>query len=95
MSWSVQFENPINTAETEWIGKVMNAAVSPVEPKEEVAAASNKAKELVVETIASGFVGKEGKQFNVTANGHSNPGNEPKEGWSNDYVAINIYQVSE
>lgn len=34
-------------------------------------------------------------EFRVVISGHHNPGAEPREGWSNDSLTINIYQVKE
>lgn len=44
--------------------------------------------------VASGSFG-EGKDFAVTFSGHGNPNHEPVSGWSNDCIAISIYQVGD
>ena len=42
--------------------------------------------------IDSGVIGGEGKQFYVAMSGHANPGHEPRAGWANDAVTIQISQ---
>ena len=42
--------------------------------------------------IDSGTVGAQGKQFHVSMSGHANPNHEPREGWANDAVTIQISQ---
>ena len=42
--------------------------------------------------IDSGVVGGEGKQFHVSMSGHANPDHEPRDGWANDAVTIQISQ---
>ncbi len=43
--------------------------------------------------IALGSVGTAGKRFHVSMSGHANPDHEPRAGWANDAVTIQISQA--
>ena len=45
----------------------------------------------VKSVLDSGTVGNE-KQFAISMSGHSNPNHEPRDGWANDAVTIQISQ---
>lgn len=51
--------------------------------------------DLAERAIASGVVGDPKGTYKVSMNGHGNPDHKPAEGWANDFVSINIYQVTE
>lgn len=38
-------------------------------------------------------LGPEDAEVSVSLSGHANPGNEPEEGWSKDFISISIYRV--
>ena len=83
MSWSVEYTTKHN-AEIQFVG----------DDNEEVNAAMLVAVEAVKDIVDSGVLGDpETKRFSVKVNGHTNPGKEPRSGWSNDYVTINVYQM--
>lgn len=50
---------------------------------------------VVDEFINYGSVGKPLGSYSVTITGHANHNHEPREGWANDFININIQQVSE
>lgn len=52
------------------------------------------AKDAAIRLIESGGLGGSGHMFNVSFSGHANPGHEPVEGWSNDFVGIQISQAN-
>lgn len=83
MSWSVEYTT-FNEAEIRFIG----------DDTEEANAAMKSAVEAVGAMIDAGAFGdKNVKKFAVRISGHTNPGNEPVPGFSNDYVNINVFQM--
>lgn len=96
MSWSITI-GPY-TAE-EW-AKVARPTIQDAEDtvrkqqpdcQDEAIRACDAAIDAAKALIASGALGS-GATFLASLNGHANPGNRPREGWSNDYVTVNLYQ---
>lgn len=84
MSWSVEYTT-FNEAEIRFIG----------DDTPEANAAMKAAVDAAGEMITKGVFGDpKTKRFSVRISGHSNAGNEPVAGWSNDYVSINVYQMN-
>jgi hypothetical protein len=52
------------------------------------------AKEAAKAVIASGAVGDASKGFNIGLSGHGNEDHEPRAGWSNDVITINVSQAT-
>lgn len=50
--------------------------------------------EIATNIIESGIVGNNTKRYTVSISGHGNPNHEPKSGWSNDNISIQITQES-
>lgn len=84
MSWSVEYTT-FNEAEIRFIG----------DDTDEAHAAMKSAVDAVSEILASGALGDpEVKRFAVSISGHSNVGNTPVPGFSNDYMNVNIFQMN-
>lgn len=53
------------------------------------------AKGMANNLVQSGAVGRgKGKSYQVTLSGHANPKHEPRQGYANDMISINVSQVS-
>lgn len=52
-------------------------------------------KVAVAEILFTDALGGPEKGYRVVVGGHGNPDHEPVEGWSNDCITINIYQLDE
>jgi hypothetical protein len=50
-------------------------------------------KAVVQHILDAGIVGDSSKSYLITVSGHTNPGHEPRAGWSNDTVTITVAQV--
>ena len=83
MSWSVEYTTQ-HKGEIQFFG----------DDSKEANFSQLKAVKAVADLVNSGALGDpETKKFSVRINGHTNPDTEPKSGWSNDYVTINVYQM--
>lgn len=83
MSWSLSFNSlaALDRDEPSW-GTV------PEDARDQYEAARVAALDL----IASGAVGGVGEDYNVSISGHANPEHEPRDGYANDCIAINVSQ---
>jgi hypothetical protein len=87
MSWSVYGTYQKNLFEYKSVSNVADVE----EHQEQYQVVS----EMVRDIVSSGAVGDPDGKYYVTMNGHGNPDHKPKEGWSNDFVSINIQQVAD
>ena len=91
MSWS---STPIEPSDGAHIGEAIDAAtihgtgLDTPEHREQLAAVKASAKAL----IASGALGDagDGRIFTVSMGGHANAGHQPRPGWANDAVYVNV-----
>lgn len=49
---------------------------------------------VVNDILGAGVIGNTTKKYTVSISGHANPDHEPKSGWSNDMISIQISQES-
>jgi hypothetical protein len=91
VSWLVDaFETSYETAGNDILDTEREVRGQEGEHVDEAAAA---AKQAALDLIASGVVGDGDAPIRVSLSGHANPDHEPAEGWANDFVSINIYQL--
>lgn len=87
MSWTARYtytnKDDIPTLTTEYY--------SP-DASDEAASQRQYALNVALEMIVSGVLGDKTKTYKITTTGHANENNEPKSGWANDHVSIQIYQ---
>lgn len=86
MSWSTSFK-----AKGSNVYDVQEFGLESLEAQK----AAEQAGDLAALLVISGVVGSIDKTYKVTVSGHANPKNEPVEGWGNDFVSINVYQIED
>jgi hypothetical protein len=84
MSWGAAY-----TVDNDNIVNIRLSNVTEVPEHEEQ---YNKAAELAYELITSGAVGDPKGRYGVNLSGHGNPNHEPKSGWANDFISIQVAQ---
>lgn len=85
MSWMASYDVTDRNMEQ------TSLAASETPEHEEQQTAALKA---VIGLIESGAVGDPTGSYKVVISGHGNPGHEPADGWGNDFISINVSQVS-
>jgi hypothetical protein len=88
---SYSYSVRLSPTDSSWQGEVTSSI--NVEGNAEAVRAVNIAQEAVRAVIPTGILGGIDKTFDVTVSGHINEDHESVEGWSNDFISINILQV--
>jgi len=92
VSWSVsvapvprgEFESAVDAAAEDWSNMNQHAEA---EAKEQV----DKAVELV-KALADAVSDTVDRKIGATLSGHANPGHEPRDGYADDSITVNVYQ---
>jgi hypothetical protein len=92
MSWAAKYKITLTPVDNHAQVDLESSQLQSGNGEKESADAINEAIQIAQLLVESGKFGL--GTFSVNLNGHANDGNKPKEGWSNDFVNIQIYQVS-
>src|SRR5688572_2878047 len=103
MSWSASCEIPAGTLKRSDTGEpsegyniiqAMQVTGNPDCPQEQKDALHNAKQAALVLLLSGAYGDPEKHSFAVNLSGHVNPEHKPREGWSNDFVNIQIFQRS-